>query len=305
MSGPDSVLRGRVRLLSHAATTVGIVFAAYYWYLLTVGPSNPVDARAYHGINLDDLYGGWYLGGPNSFQYSPAFAQLIAPLLALPLDVFVAVWRGISFVLLVWMAGPFTLPVMLLSPVASELNAGNVNLMLGAAMVVGFRKPSTWSFVLLTKITPGIGLLWFATRREWRMFARALGMTLAIFAVSFVISPGQWIAWFELLRGHGGDSTASFPYFVPLAIRLPAGVLVVVAAAAAGLPWAVVIGATIATPNLYFPTQAIAVGAVALIRRADWSHGGLIPRSLARGRSLLSSPDRWATGGDRSAPPPG
>ena len=43
------------------------------------------------------------------------------------------------------------------------------------AIVLGFRWPFTWAFVLLTKVTPGVGLLWFAVRREWRSLAIALG----------------------------------------------------------------------------------------------------------------------------------
>ena len=44
-----------------------------------------------------------------------------------------------------------------------ELSGGNIRL-LGVAAVIGFRRPP-WSFVILTKVTPGIGLLWFVVRR--------------------------------------------------------------------------------------------------------------------------------------------
>ena len=52
--------------------------------------------------------------------------------------------------------------------------------------------------------TAGIGLLWFAVRREWRPLGIALGTTLAISAVSFVLAPGLWTSWFDLLAGGGG-----------------------------------------------------------------------------------------------------
>ena len=67
---------------------------------------------------------------------------------------------------------------------AMEVAGGNVSLLLAVAIVVGFRWPAAWALVLLTKITPGIGLLWFAVRREWRHLAIALGATAAIVAVS-------------------------------------------------------------------------------------------------------------------------
>ena len=45
---------------------------------------------------------------------------------------------------------------------------GNIHLLLGAVIVAGFRWPWLWALPLLTKVTPGVGLLWFALRREWR-----------------------------------------------------------------------------------------------------------------------------------------
>ena len=60
------------------------------------------------------------------------------------------------------------------------------------AIVLGMRWPAAWAFILLTKISPGVGLLWFAVRREWRNLAIALGVTSAIAAVSFVLAPNLW-----------------------------------------------------------------------------------------------------------------
>ncbi len=69
-------------------------------------------------------------------------------------------------------------------PVALELYHGNVHLLMAAAIVLGFRYPVGWSFLLLTKVTPGVGLIWFAVRREWRPLLIALGFTGALVAVS-------------------------------------------------------------------------------------------------------------------------
>ena len=74
--------------------------------------------------------------------------------------------------------------------VAVELTGGNIHLLLAAAIVAEFRWPAAWSFVLLTKVTPGIGLLWFAVRREWRPLMIALGATAAIAGLTFIIVPG-------------------------------------------------------------------------------------------------------------------
>ncbi len=92
------------------------------------------------------------------------------------------------------LAGP-----VLLAPVAvlvmPELWGGNITLLIALAVVAGFRWPAAWAFVLLTKVTPGVGLLWFAVRREWRSLAMALGATLAVVAVSSLVAPGLWRDW--------------------------------------------------------------------------------------------------------------
>ena len=73
-----------------------------------------------------------------------------------------------------FLTGPRLLAAGLLFPfTAMEVAGGNVSLLLAVAIVVGFRWPAAWALVLLTKITPGIGLLWFAVRREWRSLAWA------------------------------------------------------------------------------------------------------------------------------------
>ena len=48
----------------------------------------------------------------------------------------------------------------------------------------------------LTKVTPGIGMLWFAVRREWRHFAIAAGATLAIAVASRLVAPDLWQQYF-------------------------------------------------------------------------------------------------------------
>ena len=85
---------------------------------------------------------------------------------------------------------------------------GNIHAFLAVAIVLGFRWPATWAFVLLTKVTPGVGLLWFAVRREWRNLAIALGATAAIVAVSFAIAPSLWAEWIDVLGGRSGASNA-------------------------------------------------------------------------------------------------
>ena len=62
-----------------------------------------------------------------------------------------ALWRGLLLAALGHLAGPLTLPALLTVPVASEINAGNIQVLLALAIVLGFRWSGTWAFALLTK----------------------------------------------------------------------------------------------------------------------------------------------------------
>ena len=42
------------------------------------------------------------------------------------------------------------------------------------------RHPAAWAFPLLTKVTTGVGVLWFAFRRDWRSLGIAIGATAVI-----------------------------------------------------------------------------------------------------------------------------
>ncbi|HET7027304.1 MAG TPA: glycosyltransferase family 87 protein [Candidatus Limnocylindrales bacterium] len=259
----------RLTIAAHALTLLGAILAAFYWWQLTSLGSYAWDAGIYYRINLDDLYAGWVVGGPDAFQYSPAFAQVIGVLRGIfSFEVFVAIWRAAELAIVVYLAGPLTIPVLLWGPVASEVNAGNVNLFLALAVALGFRTPGSWAFVLLTKVTPAVGLLWFPVRREWRKLAVAVSVTALVSAVSFAVSPGQWIAWVSLILGHSSDNVVTFPYFVPLLVRLPVAALVVVVAARLGWRWIVPVAAMLAAPVLYFPTQSIAIGALPFVRHS-------------------------------------
>src|SRR6476469_9670935 len=171
---------------------VGLVIAIAAWALITYF-SEPwgrlwgtgQDARCYYQATLADpyLHSAW--NDPIAYVYSPAFLQLVTQLTQLPWQAFMAVWTALLIGAVRFLTGPRLLAAGLLFPfTAMEVAGGNVSLLLALAIVVGFRWPWTWSLVLLTKITPGIGLLWFAVRREWRSLGMALGVTALIVAVS-------------------------------------------------------------------------------------------------------------------------
>ena len=207
-AGVRQAAAGRLPALARLETPawVGIAVAVALWGLIVVF-SEPwgrlwgtgQDARCYWQATLANPYLHSEWNDPIAYVYSPAFLQLVSPLTALPWQAFIAAWTAILLLAVRLLTGPRLLAAGLLFPFAAmEVAGGNVSLLLAMAIVVGVRGPAAWAIVLLTKITPGIGLLWFAVRREWRSLAIALGATAAIALVSFVVLPDQWRAWIDV-----------------------------------------------------------------------------------------------------------
>ena len=106
---------------------------------------------------------------------------------ALPWEAFLAAWTVILLLAVRYLVGP-RLWAVAIAFAAFELLGGNIHLLLAVAIVAGFRWPAAWAFVLLTKVTPGVGLLWFAVRREWRSLGIALGATAVVAVASWAIA---------------------------------------------------------------------------------------------------------------------
>jgi hypothetical protein len=268
---------GRLPSLGQLETPpwVGIAVAVGAWALIVVF-SEPwgrlwgtgQDARCYWQATLENpyLHSDW--NDPIAYVYSPAFLQLVTPLTALPWQAFMAVWTAVLLATVRFLTGPRLLAVGLLFPfTAMEVAGGNVSLLLAAAIVLGFRWPALWSIVLLTKITPGIGLLWFAVRREWRSLAIAFGTTAAIALVSFVILPNQWRDWIDVVLRNvaaGKSGTwASIP--IPLWIRLPFAVALVVWGARTDRRWTVPVAGMLALPALWYGGLSMLLAVIPLL----------------------------------------
>lgn len=224
-----------------------------------------LDAHAYFAADLRHLYGGAE-GAYDSYVYPPVFAQVIQPLRWLGWDAFRMVWRGLELAALVWFIGPFVGLALFVTPVALEVNLGNIHLLLAAAIVAGFRWPAMWSFVLLTKITPGVGLLWFVVRREWRSLAIALGATAAIAGASFVVAPGLWFEWIASVTLQRDPTGVDLVLTAPLVARVAVAVALVVWGAQRDKRWTVLVAAFIALPFVWIPAVAMLAGLVPLLR---------------------------------------
>lgn len=265
-------LAGRARFFSLLFTGIGIVFAAYSWYQLTATTGLPVDVHAYWVADPDNLYPP--ADSPlhrDAYLYSPAFEVVVGWGRHLCFEAFTAIWRALLLITLVWLAGPFAVFVLFTVPVASEINAGNIQLLLAAAIVLAFRKQAAWAalwaFVVLTKVTPGVAVVWFAARRQWRHLAVAVGVTAAIAGVTLAIWPDRWGDWVALLAS-GGTPEPLAPYYLPFWPRFVGAVLIVLVGAWRGWRWPVVVGATLALPAFYTISPALLVGVLPFLREA-------------------------------------
>lgn len=256
----------RVRL---ALTVLALAYLAARWVLLltSADPILAADARTYWGTPYDDPYPGPDLGLPGAYLYSPAFIQALAPLRLLPWEAFHVVWSAIGFGALVFLVGPIGGALAVTLPfVYRDLLVGNIHLLLGAAIVIGLRHPAAWAFPLLTKVTPGVGLLWFAGRGEWRRFGISIGVTAAIVMVSFAVAPSLWFDWVDRLRGDSG--TAGNLYVTLIAVRLALAAALVLYAARSGRAWLVPVAVVLALPILWPDSLALLLACFPLFR---WS----------------------------------
>lgn len=217
------------------------------------------DAHAYwsvwrHGVVYSAAPEQW-----DAFLYSPAFAQTLWPLTLLPWPLFFVLWIGVIAAIYVWLLAPLPLgwrvPLFLLC--LSDLTSGNVWAFYALVAVAGLRVPAAWAFPLLTKVTPGVGVVWFAVRREWRSLFVAVGTTAAIALVSFALAPHLWSDWIRLLlhpdsfhNPHREDlhPLLHLPAAARLAVALPLSVAVTVYAARRNRPHLLPVAMVVAAP---------------------------------------------------------
>jgi hypothetical protein len=284
--------RPAFRAVRDALVVLGLVFAAYQF--LVLGPSQRIlgyDAYSYWAVDLSRLYAG-AIGDLGWFPYSPALAQVSSVFGVLPWPIFLAGWLALLFGVVVWLGRSRALLLLAFPPVAVELYHANINLLIAAAIVLGFRYPAAWAFVLLGKVTPGVGLLWFAVRREWRQLAIALAVTAVIGGVSFAVAPHLWFRWFDAIVA----SSSAAPVVVnpPLWLRLPIAAAVVVWGARTDRPWTVPVAATLAMPVLWLAVFSILAAIVPLTRRRATARGGLVvdagPRTGSDRRAGVNLP---------------
>ena len=256
--------------LRHGLTLAGLIYIAAVWLRL-VPYAEPVPAYG----PMFDAYGIWnaWDGGLydipwleyEAYVYSPAFAQLIYPLTLLPWEAFAALWTGLAIAILFWMRVPW----MLAFPgVVDDILRGNIHVFLAGAVVLAVRRQplgaGAWAFPLLTKVTPGIGMVWHAVHGEWRAVVIGLGLTAGIVGASVLVAPDLWAEWIGLLVANTGSDPRIQVIPLPLLVRLPVALAVVVVAARWDRAWLLPIGVMLALPNVWTSSLALLAAAPAL-----------------------------------------
>jgi hypothetical protein len=268
---------GRRRATRDGLLLAGLIFNATLVMFWLPQLDLWIDARAWWTINLGDLYGPGEqsLTLVGAFRYSPAAAWLFLPATWLSWEALVVAYLAVSTVALALMVGRWTpLLIVAFPPALLELLNGNIGILLALAIWAGMRWPAAWAFVLLTKVTPGVGVLWFAVRREWRNLALALGATALITLVGLLIAPALWLEWFRSLAiAAAVPAPAAIP---PLWLRLPLAAVIVVAAARTDRAWLVPVAAFVAQPILWLHGTAILTACIPLWwQRERWQRTGL------------------------------
>jgi hypothetical protein len=255
----DPRIAARRRALRDGLVVGGVVLNVAFVLFLPKNFAWFVDAPSWWLIDLDNLYGvaEQSLTAYGAFRMAPVIAWLMYPLTLLPSwTVFIGAYLILNLAAVVALGRRWA-PILILAfpPILLELVNANVHLFMALAIWAGMRWPGAWAFLFLTKVTPAVGVVWFAARREWRNLGLALGATAAIFAVGFAIAPGQWLEWLRSLAISAGQ--AQVGDLPALLVRLPIAAVVVWFAARTDRAWLVPVGCLLAMPTIWLQSAAL------------------------------------------------
>lgn len=210
------------------------------------------DSHAYWlAARNPDIY-GTAPGTIDAFSYSPAFAQAIMPLAALPWPVFAAIWSTAAAAVLAWLLRPlgWLYGLALWLWCSWEIVSGNIFWLFAVVAAVGLRRPALWALPALTKITPAVGAVWFVVRREWRSVGWAAGVTAVIVGLSVLVNPQAWADWFTFLTENLASTTqpVGVAASVPPVVRVPLAFALVVWGGLTARKWTIPASMVLATP---------------------------------------------------------
>ena len=215
-----------------------------------------VDSHAYWMAWRIGLYGPrTAFGGADAYLYSPAFAAALFPLTALPLSAFQALWYALALAAWVWLLDPVRpavrVPLFLACAIISLV--GNVEWLLAISVVLATSLPSAWAVPILTKVSFGVGLVWYVARGEWRRLA-GVGVTVILLVAVTAFLP--WWRWLEFLLSNAGGGFV-LGLGIPVLPRAVLSAAVLAWGARADRPGLIPVAMVIASPNVWVGTFVI------------------------------------------------
>jgi len=277
--------RSLARAVRDGLIVAGLLFAAYLFVVVARATGTfGFDAYAYWSLDLADPYPRT-AGGLGAFTYTPVAARVFAPASLLPWPAFLWLWTAFLVGTVIWLGWRWWFAVLAFPPVALEIYHGNIHLLMAVAIALGFRYPAAWWLVLLTKVTPGVGLIWFLVRREWPPFLVATLGAAGLAVVSYVVDRPLWDGWWaSVTTTAGGAPLNQFSLPIPLPIRLALAGLVVTWGARTDRPWTVPVAATLGLPVLWPSGLALLAAVWPIVQRRPAlriPEGGQRPRQRA------------------------
>jgi hypothetical protein len=219
-----------VLVLAIVGASFLVVAATSFWFA-------PTDEAAYWRAG-ERLLAGAPLYDPTArpdlawaYWYPPPMAQLLAPLTPFFSEsLFTTAWTVLLLGCLWWLGGRNVLVALALIaflPVAVEFRTRNAHLVIAVLLILGLRRsPLFWIPAAMLKISPGLGALYLIAARRYREAVLMVLVTLAVVAVSFVISPDAWRQFAEVVANRGGSSGGAF-LPIPYPVRFAVGALLV------------------------------------------------------------------------------
>jgi Glycosyltransferase family 87 len=255
--------------LPTAAYWVVTVIGAVWCFLIVYGivgyglcgNTNTVPCDAYSYWAVDGTPYTWETN--LEYRYSPAFLWVIRPLQALPFEVFLGIWTAAHVAALIWLRAGWFLIVPGLN---DDVLRGNISTFIALFAVLAIQRSAAWWMpVLLTKITPAVGMVWHLVRREWRELAIAAGVTAAIVTIGVLVNPELWRAWLDTLLNAGATYELGHP-LGPVWFRLVLAAAIVAAGAWTGRAWLVPVAMLVAVPGLWAFNLALLAAVPRLLR---------------------------------------
>jgi len=148
---------------------------------------------------------------------------------------------------------------------------GNIDLFVAVSLGFGLVWPPAWAFLLLTKVTPAVVLLWFVVRREWRNLGLVALTALLVALPSLIATPQLWVEWVRVSTQYAGGAYGAST--IPVLPRVVLAALVVTLGAKRGWVWTIAIAGTLAMPGLDWKTTVVLLSALPLMGlglRRDW-----------------------------------